>query len=615
MDAIGQFQHYSKYARFDVAAGRREHWPETVDRTVGFFVANRPALADVADDLRAAMFSEGAMPSMRSVQMAGPPAERCNVSLYNCAYSPIEDTKDMADALYILMQGTGFAFSVERAFIGKLPVVAPATDGHVAITVEDNTESWCDALHAVLDAAYAGHTYDMDVSAVRPAGARLVTKGGYASGPEPLVELCTLAYDTLRAAVGRRLRPFEVHRIMCKIGQIVQVGGVRRAAMLSLSDIDDIEMRECKNGAFWERYPELTMANNSAAYRTADAWGSFDDEWANLVSGGSGERGIFNGQSPQPARRRVSSRTLGTNPCGEINLVPRQFCNLSIAIMRPDDTLDDIRRKVVAAAIFGTAQASFTDFRYIKGDWSANSQREALLGVDLQGALDNDLLQDPATLSALRQLVLETNQVWAERLRINRTAAATCIKPSGNSGERFGTGNSLTGWYAPFFERRVVIQKSEPLYAFLVAQGVPVEEHYSDPRLAIFVFPKRAPAGAVIRGSRTALEQLEWWLTLKRHWTEHNPSATIYVRADEWDAVAGWIRENREWIGGLSFLGFDDTVYPQAPYTPITEGEYNAAVARFPDVDWTLLDAYERGVDSTTAGQEFACLGDSCSIG
>lgn len=615
MHDIETFQFLDKYARFIEEKGRRETWDEAVDRTVGWFRSKFGALLSPDDwnTIDRAQREEAASFSMRAVQMAGRPADRCNVCIYNCAAVGISSIDDLVDILYILMQGTGCAFSVERYYTDKMPVIAPALSREaLEHYVVDSTEGWCDALAAGLSAWFNGREINFDTTGVRPEGARLATKGGFASGPAPLVAMLGYIRDIVTGASGRRLRPVEVHKIACKIGEVVQVGGVRRAAMLSLSDLDDAEMMVAKSGEFWKTSPELAMANNSAVYQDDLDLEMFAREWDNLRTSGTGERGIFNRNSAvSTAPRRQTVRFL-TNPCGEILLRSRQFCNLSIAIVRPGDSRQVLRSKVRTAAIMGTLQAACTDFRYIHPGWKANSREEALLGVDLLGALDNAHLQDEGFLAELKGLVVATNAQYSAKLGIAQACATTCIKPGGNSGERYGTGNSLTGWYAPYYKRRVRVDTTSPMYLFLQDQGVPVE---MDPvsGKAVFTFYKAAPPGARLRGDMTALDVLNWWKKLKTNWTEHNPSVTVPVRPHEWNDVNNWLVANWGIVGGLSFLPYDGGVYPLAPFEEIGEQEYLDAVASFPTIEWSQFGDYEE-LDTTTVGQEMACLGGACLI-
>lgn len=964
-DALKTFQHINKYARWIESKGRRETWKETVSDRVMPFFRNRYGGALTRDEwasIEGMLLREDASFAMRVIQMAGPAMERCNVAGYNCAYTPISRVADFSDILYILMQGTGCAFSVEQKYVSQLPVVAKQLAREVIkFKVDDSTEGWCNALDFGLEHWFVGRDVEFDYSDIRPAGSRLKTKGGYASGPGPLKDLLDFVRVTLLDAAGRQLTDFEVHRICCKIGRIVEVGGVRRAAMLSLSDLNSAAMRSCKNDYFWETMPELSMANNSAAYDGPLDKAAFDIEWNNLKNSGTGERGIFNRSCRIPVRRE--RRDFGTNPCvtgdtwvntksgpyqvkdliniphktvvdgvaynatgfwstgnkpvfrintdagynlkatadhkiltdrgwvqtkdlvvgtdrvvlsnnsprewegrgsfsegwllgnlygdgnltsttanleywgdnryemlevarkrlqelgchsdcgtavgnvdlnrvrvgsrklrnlaeaygmenkiftpdlektssafsagflrgwfdadgsvqgssekgysirlssvyldglftaqrmlarfgilskvyqnrrlagyrklpdgrgglkdyfcsasheliisrenlnkfamcigfddenkqvaltsalnrsvykdrtsslvvdveyigveevydctvdvlhafdangiivhncGEIVLRPKQFCNLSMAIVRPDDDLSTIMAKVRMAAIMGTLQAGLTKFQYISGAWQANCREEALLGVDIMGALDNPIVQAPGILEVLQSVIQQTNAIWADKIGIRRAAATTCIKPGGNSSERYGTGNSITGWYARYIHRRVRVNNIDPMCQFLKDQGVPWEASVYNEPVTVFSFYKKAPDTAVLRGGRTIEDQLDWWLRLKTEWTEHNPSVTIYVKSDEWDKVKAWVLDNWDNVGGLAFLPYNDSVYPQQPLSEMTEQEYNEAVAKFPQIDWELFGEYERLLgDTTTVGQEMACLGGACEL-
>jgi len=736
---LSTFQFINKYARFDRTTNRRETWVEAQDRVVAFMRAK----VDLPDEdwafLREMAGSQQALWAMRVLQMAGPSAERCNVGLYNCAYTPIERIRDFSDALYILMQGTGVGFSVEREYVSRLPPVQPPLVYDWAYppvhTIPDSTEGWCEALRMGLEAWWGGEDILFDYSAIRPAGTPLLTKGGRASGPEPLRELLDFARGVIRKAAGRRLTSLEAHRIACKIGRIVEVGGVRRAAMLSLSDLDDVEMRDAKVGSFWEGAPELTMANNSVAYDARPSSEEFWREWEALARSGSGERGIFN-RGSRTKRARLKAGKHGTNPCvsgdtfvatdagprrvkdlvgrpftamykgkkysasgfwssgikdvvqvwdgddhvlvctpdhpvfldngekkkagdlvpfqddlsnwapvygvvplpepeevfdcavdeinrfvangitvancGEIKLNPRQFCNLTIAVVRNTDTREDLRRKVRAAAIMGTVQAACTDFRYIDDKWRETTESERLLGVDLLGALDNPHTRDGDFLVELRELVVAVNAEYADRIGIPRSTATTCIKPAGNSGVLLGTGNSVTGWYAPYFLRRVRVNKVDPMFQFLAESGVPWDEEYHDPRIAVFAFPQAAPEGTIMRSDRKALEQLEWWRTLQTAWAEHSVSATIYVRSDEWRVVGQWVWDNWDDVTGIAFLPYSDASYPLAPLEEISREEYLRAVARFPTIDWSAFSERDGGEDNTK--MEFACTAGGCEI-
>lgn len=611
MNDIQTFQQLDKYARFNEQLGRRETWDETVDRVMSFFLDHKqmPLNAGEVDMLETAMRNMDASFAMRVVQMAGPALERCEVGAYNCSGLPIVDLFAFSEVLYVSMQGTGVSFSTERVFTSRLPRVKPQTGGKWAtFVVPDTTEGWADALHYGLRCWFNGHDCVFDVSQVRPAGARLKTKGGYASGPGPLLELLEFARGLVLGAQGRQLNSLEAHRIAAKTMQIVEVGGVRRAAGLGLSDLDDPLMRDAKNGKFWETMPELSMANNSAVYNDFDL-DTFNTEWANLVASGTGERGIYN-------RASVTGRGAHLflpNPCGEINFRPFGFCNLTLAIIRVTDTADDIRRKVMIATIMGTMQAALTKFNYIRSEWTKNAEEERLLGVDLTGALDSLLLQNDAFLRELSEIVESTNKQWAERLNINAAAASRCIKPGGNSGVLFNTGNSVSGWFSEYGIRRVRTGKIGPMAHFLRDQGVPFNEEYNDPSKLVFDFPFKAPEGVVLRKSMSALDQLEWWLKLKLNWTDHNPSCTIYVKPEEWEPVRQWVVEHWDLVGGLAFFPYSDAVYPLAPLEEITKERYDELMTTWPKIDWSLFPDYEL-FDQTVVGMDKACAGGACEL-
>lgn len=640
------FQHLSKYSRFMDDKGRRETWAETVERVINFFrgqLAKRKLQDALTEDdwsfLRQALFSRKAMPSMRTVQMAGPPAERENLCCYNCGYVAITDLRDFSDMLYVLMQGTGVGFSVEMTNVEELPKIrkqrgAPP-ESHV---IPDSTEGWCEALRAGMAAWASGCDLRFDYSRIRPAGSPLKTKGGKASGPEPLKELLDFTREKMLAREGRRMRSIDVHDIACKIGKIVQVGGVRRAALISLSDLDDAEMRDAKRGAFWATASQRTMANNSAVYEQRPDDVEFMREWLALVESGSGERGIFNrGGIKHTLPKRRKYRSFGVNPCGEILLRSRGLCNLSIAVCREHDTIEDLRNKVKAATIFGTLQSMLTDFNYIHADWKANAEEERLLGVDLAGAQDCRLLRADQSgrdelLRELKAHVLDVNAEFAHKLGINPSTATTCVKPGGNSGVFLECGHGVTGWPAPFIKRHVRVNAIDPMARFLIDQGVPHcpdydETNPNNPKVWVFAFPLRAPSGAVVASEvmrdehgvehlkvrSTAVEQLESWKAFKTHWTEHNPSVTINVGPNEWLETGNWVLHNWDLVGGLSFLPRSGRVYPLAPMQEITEAAYKAFVKSFPKIDWIKFFRYETE-DTTTLSGDFACVSGACAL-
>ena len=608
---IQEFQRLDKYARFIPELGRRETWRETAQRVISFFRDYKQFnLPDYLwDELFDAIVCMDAMPAMRVVQMAGPALERCEVGAFNCAALPLDSVESFGELLYVLMQGTGCSFSVESEFVSQLPVVSAASDVTVKYEVQDTTDSWCDAFKTALWAGFNGFSFEADYSRVRPAGSRLATKGGYASGPEPLRELIEFTLEIQRAAVGRKLSAAECHRIACKVADIVQVGGVRRAATLSHSDLLDDEMREIKNGAFWEKMPELGRANNSAVYEGALDLDHFNKEWENLRTSGSGERGIFRRDQKIPARRKVSK--LLTNPCAEILLRLFQFCNLSIAVIRPTDDKATIARKVRLATLFGTLQSALTKFNYLRPIWAQNSEEERLLGVDIPGAESNPLFNKPGYVSKLRDYVRRMNEEYATLIGINPSVATTAIKPGGNSGVFLNVGHPVTGYTARHMIRRVRVGTTTPMYNFLLDQKVPCV--LENERTAVFDFLWKAPETAVIGTELSALDQLERWKFFKTNWTEHNPSVTVYVGPDEWDAVRQWVVSNWEVVGGLSFFPKDEHVYPLAPIEPISADEYESRLADFPKIDWDVYYDYEK-FDSTTLGGDFACAGGACAV-
>jgi len=624
---IQKFQALDKFARFDPEKGRRETWPETVQRVLRFFRNHcdqrQLSLTQTEwDELEHSLLSLEASPSMRCVQMAGPSLERCHVGVYNCSFQFIQNTTDLAEELYILMQGTGVGFSVEAEFaVEKFPRVK--RQKHLTevptYVVQDTTEGWCDAYKHGLNTWLAGEDVKFDFSQVREAGQPLKIKGGKASGPGPLKDLLEFARKRILSRQGRHLSSLDLHDINCFAHRIVRMGGVRRASGISLSDLHDREMRDCKQGEFWNTNDQRNQANNSAVYNEKPDPITWMEEWLSLVKSGSGERGIFNRGALKkqfPKRRKHAGHLFGTNPCGEILLRHKQFCNLSIAVIRPADSYEEIERKVVLATIWGTLQSTMTNFKYIGEDWVKNSEEERLLGVDLLGFLDHPLFQqdDQAApvLDRLRQRVIDVNTQWAQRLGINPSAAVTCIKPSGDSSVFFGTAAGFKGHHGVHYVRRVRANATNPVAQMLRDEGVPCHTDYDGSGL-VLEFPMKSPEGGVLLESQTALSQLEKWKTFKLHWTEHNPSVTIYVRPDEWLEVGKWVYDHWDIVGGLSFLPYDGGIYHLAPYEAITPADYESRVASFPKINWAKLVRYEK-TDTTDLNQQFACIGDKCSI-
>ena len=626
---IQYFQFISKYARWNEDKGRRETWEECVERVMGFFMTRQQLMHKLSADewleLRNAMYNLEALPAMRIIQMAGPALERCNVGAYNCAYLNIDCLQAFPELLYILMQGSGVGFSVESEYIDKLPRVRKqrAVSRH-KFTIEDSTEGWCDALRFGIEKWFIGEDVEYDFSLIRDQGARLKTKGGRASGPEPLKQLLKFVRDKILSRQGSRLTDKDCHDICCMTGKIVQVGGVRRASEISLSDLDSLEMRHAKNGNWWETSPWLDMSNNSAVYDEKPGAVEFMDEWIALAKSGSGERGIFNrgGIIRQIPKRRKKAR-FGMNPCGEIILRSCEFCNLSIVVARPNDTPESLKRKVRIAAIFGTLQASLTDFKYLREDWKKNCQDECLLGVDITGQMDcsllrptHDTLQATARSTLLQELrdeVANVNVALALRLGINPSAANTTVKPSGNSSQFLFCGSGGHAWYSPFFIRRVRGSIFDPVSKLMVDEGVPHKPDPTNPALLVFDFPVEAPEGAITRNEMTAIDMLENWLTWKKNWAEHSVSITVYVEPHEWLAVGNWVYEHWDDVSGLAFLPKSNANYELAPYEEIDEVTYDALLAEFPKINWAKLRRYE-SEDMTTSAQEPACVGGACEL-
>ena len=620
------FQAFDKFARYIPEKKRRELWPETVDRVISFFRAHAESNAfkissKTWDQLADGLLKLEASPSMRCVQMSGPALDRCHVGVYNCAFQFLRSPQDMAEELYILMQGTGVGFSVEyEESVKHWPRVQLQHDGEIAYhTIPDTTEGWCDAYKLGLETWLSGGDVEFDFSLIRPKGTPLKIKGGRSSGPEPLRDLLQFTRNRILCRQGDQLTSLDLHDINCYAHRIVQMGGVRRASGISLSDLDDVEMQNSKVGEFWETNPQRNQANNSAVYRDKPDWEVWQSEWEAIHASGSGERGIFNRGSLEkqfPPRRTTEGHVFGTNPCGEIVLRHKQFCNLSIAVVRPDDSLDDIVNKVRLATIWGTLQSTMTKFEYLGPEWQKNSEEERLLGVDLLGFLDHPMLTGESgeeVLTYLRDIVKETNVYWAEVLNINCSAALTCIKPSGDSSVFFDTAAGFKGHHGKHYIRRMRVSSTNPIARMLKDAGVPCHDDYDDSGLLVLEFPMRSPENGITLEEQTALGQLELWLRFKRSWTEHNPSVTIYIKEDEWDVVSKWVYDHWDEVGGLSFLPYFGGVYPLAPYETITEDEYTSRTSEFPTIDWSQLILYETE-DMTELSQQYACTGDKCSI-
>jgi ribonucleoside-triphosphate reductase len=646
-----QFIAISRYARWLEDENRRENWGETVDRYMRNIVM--PSLVrntawpdlkvdwieggqELYNEIEQAILGLEVCGSMRSLMTAGPAADRDNTCMYNCAYLAVDNVLAFDEAMFILLCGTGVGFSVERQSVSKLPdvptIFVPPED---IIVVEDSKEGWAKALRKVIKTLYAGMTPQWDVSKVRPAGAKLKTFGGRASGPAPLIDLFSFVTKVFEGAAGRKLSSIECHDIMCKIGEVVVVGGVRRSAMISLSNLSDDRMRHAKGGSWWETAGHRALANNSVAYTEKPDAMSFMREWVALAESGSGERGIFNrvASKVQAAKngRRDNNYEFGTNPCSEIILRPNQFCNLTEVVVRATDSFDDLKRKVRLATILGTIQATYTKFPYLRKIWADNTEEERLLGVSLTGIMDHRVLSGKdnftigdagyddiylkETLSALKQIAIDTNKEWAEKLGIQQSTAITCVKPSGTVSQLVDSASGIHTRYSPYYIRTVRGDNKDPITEFMIAQGIPNEPDVMKPDgTTVFSFPTKSPDGAIVTSDMSAIQQLEMWLTYQRHWCEHKPSVTISIRPDEWFDVGAFVYKHFDEMSGVSFLPFSEHTYQQAPYQEITKEAYDAALDFMPkSIDWTKLSEYETE-DHTKGSSTFACVGGTCEI-
>lgn len=624
---LSEFVYYSTYSKWMPEKGRRETWLETVDRYLDFM---RERLTDKLSDREYAevkdyMLGMKALGSMRLLWGAGKAARATNACAYNCSYIAPTKWSDFGEIMYILMCGTGVGFSVEHQTVEQLPIIQRQNGVKLPThVIADSKEGWGAAFVLGLKTWSAGKDIDFDYSQIRPQGSRLATMGGRASGPGPLRALLDFSREKMLKRAGRRLSTLDVHDIICKIGEVVVMGGVRRSALISLSDLDDAAMQEAKNGQFYLTHPERSMANNSAVYNEKPTLPAFLDEWVNLVNSGSGERGIFNrgGLKYQlPARRwkvfATDAWTSGTNPCGEIILKSKQFCNLSEVIARAEDTEETLLEKVRVATILGTYQATLTDFPYLSKDWKNNCETEALLGVSITGQFDCKAVRNPQTLRKLKEVAIETNRKYAERFGINPSTCITCVKPSGNGSQLFDSSSGMHPRHAPYYIRRVRIEVHNPLFRMLKDMGVPYHPEVGQaPESAttfVLEFPVKAPKNAIVRDDLTALDQLNYWKQVKENFTEHNPSTTVSVGDDEWLKVANWVYENWDIIGGLSFLPRNDHVYRLAPYEAVSEERYQEIVKDFPEIDFSKIVLYEYD-DATTGSKELACVSGTCEI-
>jgi ribonucleoside-diphosphate reductase alpha chain len=623
----------SRYARWLENKNRRETWGETVDRYFKFMVIQlREKHGYVPDDrtlkeLRDAVFNRNVMPSMRSVMTSGPALERENVSGYNCAFLPVDNARSFDEAMYILMCGTGVGFSVEYKYINKLPVLPETLEkSNTVVSVGDSKEGWAKAYREFLSLLWAGQIPQIDVSKVRPAGARLKTMGGRSSGPQPLVNLFDFTVQIFKGALGRNLKPIECHDIMCKIGEVVVVGGVRRSAMISLSNINDIEMAAAKAGNWWESNSQRSLSNNSVAYSRKPEMAQFIAEWKSLYDSKSGERGIYNVAAAQAQAAKYGRRSpdihYGTNPCSEIILRPYQFCNLSEVVLREKDTVEDVKNKVRLASILGTWQSTLTDFKYIRKIWKDNTEEERLLGVSLTGQFGHKFFSGQENLKVLaevlddlREYAVTTNVVEAEKIGIPASTAVTCVKPSGTVSQLVGVSSGMHPWHSEYYIRTVRGSKNDPISSFLKDAGIPAEDDVMKPNdTYVFSFPVKAPSHAITRDKLTALQQLEIWLTYQRHWCEHKPSITVSVKEDEWMEVGAWVYKHFDEVSGISFLPYSEHTYVQAPYQEVTKDQYQELLDKMPkNIDWNALSLYELE-DTTTGTQALACVSGECEI-
>jgi len=628
-----KYIHTSRYSRWLDNEQRRETWDETVNRYFDYMESRLREHNDFSLDkatrkeLQDAVLNLDIMPSMRLLMTAGPAVERCNVAAYNCSYVPIDSPRAFDEILYILMNGTGVGFSVERECINKLPDVAEHFENSpTVITVHDSKAGWARAFKELVSLLYAGQVPTWDMSLVRPAGARLKTFGGRASGPEPLNDLFRFAVTMFKKAAGRRLNSLECHDLVCKTAQVVVVGGVRRSALISLSNLSDDLLRSAKAGDWWNNHSYRSYANNSAVYKDIPDMNIFMKEWHSLYASRSGERGMFSRAAAKKQvavnGRRDPEYDFGTNPCCEIILRPNQFCNLTEVVVKKNDTETALAKKVQLATILGTYQATLTDFKYLRKTWKTTTEDERLLGVSLTGIMDNTLTNGveeglPKTLQRLRQVAVETNKRWAEALHIPQSAAITCVKPSGTVSQLVDAASGIHPRHSSYYIRRVRGDKKDPLTQFLIDAGIPCEDAVGDvesKNTAVFSFPIKAPNGAMINDDITPIKHLELWLTYQKHWCEHKPSITISVRENEWLEVAAWVYKNFDYMSGVSFFPYSDAVYMQAPYEAVDEKTYNELLTKMPsEIDFYKLQEYEKE-DTTKGTQEFSCVGDFCEV-
>ena len=610
----------SRYARYIPEKQRRETWDETVDRLVGYLETKAPELKKEIKEIREAVAKQDVMPSMRLMMTAGEACERDNISAYNCSYLAVNNKRAFSEALYILMNGTGVGFSCERQDINKLPEIPETLDYcDDVIVVEDSKLGWAKAFKKLLSSLWEGDIPTFDFTKVRPSGARLKTFGGRASGPEPLQRLFDFCVESFKHAKGRKLNSLEVHDIMCMVGEIVVVGGVRRSALISLSNLTDKRMRDAKIGAWYNDFPHRGLANNSVAYTEKPDSETFMEEWLSLVKSKSGERGIFNRVAAQKQAnkwgRRDPSLSYGTNPCSEIILRDKQFCNLTEVVVRNGDTEETLTRKIELATILGTIQSTLTNFQFLSSEWVKNTSEERLLGVSLTGIMDAKITSnpDPKMLERLRDVARKTNEKYAIKMDIPISASITCVKPSGTVSQLVDSASGIHARHNDYYIRRIRMDKKDPIYDFLKEKGVSVEdESFRPDNTAVFSFPMKAPKGAILRNDWSALTQLENWLVYQRHFCEHKPSVTISVKDEEWVEVGAWVWKHFDEISGVSFLPHSDHTYVQAPYEDCTKEHYEELLKTTPKaIDWKEFIEVD---DNTTSAQTLACTGGSCEI-
>jgi ribonucleoside-diphosphate reductase alpha chain len=632
-----EYQNYiaiSRYARWIEKENRRETWSETVERYVSYMQGRYEKLTNKKLDKKErdrwidAITTLKVMPSMRALMTAGPALDKDNVAGFNCSYVAIDNVRTFDEIMYILMCGTGVGFSVERQYVDKLPDIAEKFHTtETVIKVRDSKIGWAKSYRELIAMLYAGQIPQFDVSLVRPAGAKLKTFGGRASGPDPLRDLFKFSIETFQKAKGRKLNSIECHDIVCKIADVVVCGGVRRSALISLSNLSDIRMRDAKTGQWWDNNPQRSYANNSVAYTEKPDIGTFMKEWVSLYDSKSGERGIFNRVASQKMATRSGRREgdfdFGTNPCSEIVLRNKQFCNLSEVVVRPDDTEETLKEKVEIATIFGTLQSTLSDFRYLTKQWKDNTEEERLLGVSLTGIMDHKILAGDIfnqqvlknMLVNLKEHSIKTNKKWAEMLGVNQSTAITCVKPSGTVSQLVDSASGIHPRYSPYYLRTVRADKKDPLCDMMIDKGFHAEDDVMKPNdTKVIYFPMKSPTSSIMRDAKSAIEQLEIWKTYQLYWCEHKPSITVYVKEEEWLQVGAWVYENFDVMSGVSFLPHSEHSYKQAPYQEVNENTYKEWLAKTPkNINWMDLTNYEKE-DTTTSSKELACTAGACEI-